>query len=317
MDVRDKACNLCGSRDAQEIFQAHGYPILECRKCGLAFTGVITTLEEREEFYRNQYYARAAGYAEDIRQATVAGNPDYEDCVKWASKFVRRVPGSILDVGCGSGGLLAAFHRAGWTCCGIEPSKDLSSYARTMIGCEIYEGTFENTPLPPEAFDVITLSHVLEHSAAPRDFLCACYRALKIGGVLLVEVPDFGSRSARKEGAKWSSLYPDTHLYHFTEHTLTRLLEESCFHPVRIRRYGGLGVLSTQPPEVSRTDSASTETGKKTLAGDLIKRGIFEARHYIYRAPAMKNAVRYIYWHLLRMNEYLSIYALKRTPNNR
>jgi SAM-dependent methyltransferase len=309
MNAAVTACDLCGSRDVRMLFEAQGYPVLECRACGLAFTGSVMEPREREELYRSSYYAGAADYADGCKRAALTGNPDYEDCVRVASKLVARAPGAVLDVGCGAGGLLAAFRRAGWKCCGIEPSADLSAYARLAAGCEIYEGTLEKAPLPPAAFDLVTASHVLEHSAAPRGFLGICFRSLNDGGVLLVEVPDFGSRSARKQGSGWRPLYPDTHLYHFTVRTLTRLLRESGFRPVRIRRYGGLGALSTQsngPPDGAKAEAALERSGL-----NLVKSKVFEARRYLYRFPAMKRAVRYIYWHLLGMNEYLSIYAVK------
>jgi SAM-dependent methyltransferase len=187
----------------------------------------------------------------------------------------------------------------------------LSAYARDNVGCEIFEGTLESTPLPPAAFDLITVCHVLEHSATPRDFLRTCFRSLREGGVLLIEVPDFGCRSSRKQGADWLPLYPDTHLFHFTIPTLQYLLKVTGFCPVRIRRYGGLGILSTKPSDDSRQRLSAAGKTAETSALNIAKGRIFNARRYLYRLPAIKRIVRYIYWHLLRMNEYISIYAVK------
>jgi SAM-dependent methyltransferase len=311
MNLTATTCDLCEGRDARLLFEASGYPIMECRACGLVFTGSVLAPGDREALYRNEYYVGAADYAETMKRAAVTGNPDYEDCVRMASKLVPRAPGTILDVGCGAGGLLAAFKLSGWKCYGIEPSADMSAYARGVVGCEIYEGTLEAAPLPAAAFDLITARHVLEHSATPRGFLRACLRSLSDDGVLLLEVPDFGSRSARKQQADWRPLYPDTHLYHFTSRTLTRLLRSCGFHPVRIRRYGGLGILSTPQTNGSPQGLNSAETGTELSILNTAKRRVFEARRHLYRFPAIKQVVRYAYWHLLQMNEYLRIYAVK------
>ena len=266
---------------------------------------------DRESLYRSEYYAKADSYAESIKRTAAAGNPEYDDRVRITSKFAHRAPGTILDVGCGSGGLLAAFKRAGWQCCGIEPSSDLSAYARDIVGCDIFEGTLESTPLPHAAFDVITACHVLEHTASPRDFLRTCFRSLRDDGVLLLEVPDFGCHSSRKQGADWLPLYPDTHLFHFTIPTLHHLLTVTGFRPVRIRRYGGLGILSTQPSDNFRKASGPTENVVEKSVLDIAKSRIFDSRRYLYRLPAIKRMVRYVFWHLMRMNEYISIYSVK------
>jgi 2-polyprenyl-3-methyl-5-hydroxy-6-metoxy-1,4-benzoquinol methylase len=308
---KETTCDLCGGRDSHQLFQCRGYPIMECRRCGLVFTGSVMDPVDRESLYRSEYYARAAGYAESIKRTAAGGNPEYDDRVRIASKFTSRAPGTILDVGCGSGGLLAAFKRAGWQCCGIEPSSDLSAYARDIVDCDIFEGTLDSTPLPRTAFDVITACHVLEHSASPRDFLRTCFQSLRDDGVLLLEVPDFGCRSSRKQGADWLPLYPDTHLFHFTIPTLQHLLKATGFRPIRIRRYGGMGILSTQPSDSSGKSSSPTENGIEQSVLNIARSRLFNTRRYLYRLPAMKRIVRYVYWHLMRMNEYISIYSTK------
>lgn len=311
MKQKETACDLCGSRDYRLLFQCRGYPIMECRECGLVFTGSVMAPDDRESLYKNEYYVHAAGYAESIKRSAAAGNPEYDERVRLASKFSPQIPGTVLDVGCGSGGLLAAFKRAGWNCCGIEPSSDLSAYARDIAACEIYEGTIESTPLPQAAFDVISACHVLEHSASPHDFLQTCFRSLRDEGVLLVEVPDFGCYLSRKQGADWLPLYPDTHLYHFTISTLQRLLKATGFRPVRIRRYGGLGILSTQESDNSVKDAGHAKNIVEQSLCNVAKKRIFDARRYLYRIPAVKPFARYVYWHLMRMNEYISIYSIK------
>jgi SAM-dependent methyltransferase len=302
MSAAAPACNLCGSTEARVLFEAEGYPILKCSRCGLAFTGVAGEQHAVEAFYRDVYYAEADEYAACLKSHAAAPREDYEDYVRVAGRLARRQTGRVLDVGCASGRLLAAFQRAGWQCTGIEPSAELAAVARQAVGCPVHQDALESVALPAEPFDVVTALHVLEHTRDPRRFLGCCHGLLRKDGVLILEVPDFGSRAAQRQRESWRPLYPNTHLYHFTLETLTGLLAAAGFRVVRFRRHGGLGLLDHR----SAPDAAGAPP-----APDRLKRRLFEARHALYRFPPLKRALRYAYWHVLRMNDLMSVFAVK------
>ncbi len=310
-----QACNLCGTLDQELLFEAFGYPITRCRKCGLVFTGTATS-ETADRYYRMEYFCSARDYAESLMQKTAATvDSDREECVRQVASLARRAVGNILDVGCAAGALLAAFKHAGWNCVGVEPSREMADYARRHVGLEVYEGTLETSKLPAEFFDVVTAVHVLEHSPDPGRFIKCCRRLLRKKGLLLVEVPDFGSRQARRRGSSWIPLYPDTHLYHFTSKTLARFLHKHDFGVLRVRRCGGLGIISAQLPTRSETAHpglSEASSGASSLAGNLM-RFLYENREKFYRVPALRHLLRYTYWHLFHMNEYLRVYAVRTT----
>ncbi len=286
-------CRGCGGAQAQLLFEAQGYPILECHSCGLAYTGQSFDQAAAREYYGRQYYSQAGDYADAMKRAAPADNEGDRERVRLAARLASCATGRVLDVGCAAGGLLAAFRRAGWQCWGVEPSAELAAGARELLGCQVYEGLLEEAPLGPESFDAVTAVHVLEHVPAPRRFLECCRRLLRPGGALLLEVPDFGCRAARRRRAAWRPLYPDTHLCHFTGATLSRFLGESGFRVALLRRYGGLGPLAP------------------SQRADEIKRRVFEARRLAYRLPGFKHFARYVYWQLLGMNDYLSAGAVR------
>ena len=300
-------CVLCGSQDATILFEAQGCPIFQCQGCGLAFAGIAVEPKTVADYYRKEYYAVAADYAESLKLAATEPSEDHRERVRTASKLARRKTGRILDVGCAAGGSLAAFKQAGWDCVGIEPSEELAAYARAILNSEVHEATLETAALPEASFDVITASHVLEHSPDPCSFLKWCHSLLKQGGVLLIEVPDFGSRMARRQRELWRPLYPDTHLFHFTRSTLSRLLERGGFHVARLRRYGGLGALAPTP----QRDGGESSQRRPSALASRFKQQAFEARHLIYRISPLKRFVRFAYWHVLGMNDYLSVWSLK------
>lgn len=104
----------------------------------------------------------------------------------------------VLEVGCGTGAILEELDRRGfaeryWAC---EPAADLfraATQKRLARVVEIACSTFEDDTFVNRSFDLIVLSHVLEHIAAPAELLA---RAIRRARLVLVEVPLEGNYSS-------------------------------------------------------------------------------------------------------------------------
>ena len=105
----------------------------------------------------------------------------------------------ILEVGAGSGAILREldrlkFGRQYWAC---EPSQKLyEQLMRTNIErlVEAHPTTLEDSPMVDNHFDLVVLSHVLEHVVAPGQLLARC---LALAPRVVLEVPLEGSVVAR------------------------------------------------------------------------------------------------------------------------
>jgi SAM-dependent methyltransferase len=147
---------------------------------------------------------------------------------------LQRVPawvagGRLLDAGCGNGSYVAAMRALGWDALGLEPALEAA-----LLGERVVVGRIERAPLAGASCDVITLWHVLEHTASPAAALAEARRLLRAGGALLLEVPDIGSFQARLFGRRWLHLDPPRHRYHFTRRTLRAYLQRAGFIEIRI-----------------------------------------------------------------------------------
>jgi 2-polyprenyl-3-methyl-5-hydroxy-6-metoxy-1,4-benzoquinol methylase len=121
-------------------------------------------------------------------------NPDYPPML------ARRLqeagfPGSggrLLDVGCGSGDLLAGVASLlGATATGLDVSEPALERARRGFPAHTWvRAAAEPEALPREAFDAATLIHVLEHSPMPVALLATLRSWLRPDGILVVEVPN-------------------------------------------------------------------------------------------------------------------------------
>jgi 2-polyprenyl-3-methyl-5-hydroxy-6-metoxy-1,4-benzoquinol methylase len=124
--------------------------------------------------------------------------------------------GSILDLGCSSGGFLGAIKNPSWTLHGIEMSEDVAQKARADTGAKVFVGDILDAPYHAESFDAITCFHVFEHLYQPREVLARVSFWLKPGGVFYAMMPNIDSAGARIFKSYWYALELPRHLYHFS-----------------------------------------------------------------------------------------------------
>jgi SAM-dependent methyltransferase len=142
-------------------------------------------------------------------------------------------PGSIVDLGCWVGFLLAEARERGWQTLGVEPSGFASAYARDRLGLEVLTGDLMTAPVPEGEWDAVVLGDVIEHLPRPGDALAHIARLLRPGGVIYMALPDAGSRVARLMGARWWSVLP-THVQYFTRDSMATLLRRHGYEPLAV-----------------------------------------------------------------------------------
>lgn len=136
--------------------------------------------------------------------------------------------GTLVDLGCWVGVLLAEAERRGWRTVGVEPSDFASEYARKRYSLNVLTADLLTAPLPTAAFDAVTMGDVIEHLTSPGAALDRIRELLVPGGILWLALPDAGSLVARAFGRRWWSVIP-THLQYFTRHSMAVLLRRHGF----------------------------------------------------------------------------------------
>ena len=135
----------------------------------------------------------------------------------------RRCPSvqDFLEIGCGAGRLMRLVSRQlGARAVGIEPGARYREFLRRE-GLAVYGSLEELREREPERrFDLVCLSHVLEHLPDPVAYLDALRQGpLRPTGALYVEVPNVLAHTSFEPG----------HLYSFTAETLRRVVERAGF----------------------------------------------------------------------------------------
>ena len=126
--------------------------------------------------------------------------------------------GPVLEVGCATGGLLAALEAAGFAAVGLDVSPWAVERTRERLGdgrawiCDI-----ERDPMPAEVkergpFGALVLASVLEHFADPFRAIERLTAAAAPGAVLVLTSTNADSLSHWLFGPEWEGYFDWTHL---------------------------------------------------------------------------------------------------------
>jgi SAM-dependent methyltransferase len=131
---------------------------------------------------------------------------------------------AVVDIGCGNGDFLAALSGKGRRLTGVEPDPSACETAASK-GLTVLEGTAEQLPeaVAGERFDLVTLTHVLEHCRDPLRALRNVRGLLGPQGIFYCEVPNCGSVYFQTLAEIAEMLDVPRHLHFFTKASLSGL----------------------------------------------------------------------------------------------
>lgn len=217
-----RPCPSCGAVGARRLRRFDQVGLVRCPVCGLSYAADTPSDEELAAYYANY------PVTETVPPATVVR---LEELVHSFAPY--RQLGTLLDVGAGSGHLLIAAARAGWSAHAVE----LGSQQRerlTALGFPVHDAS----ALDDRSFDVVVLQEVIEHLRDPAAALRQAARVLRPGGLLYVTCPNFSSLSGRLLGPRWRVVEYPEHLNYFTPSALRRLIAQCGFDEVGMATTG-------------------------------------------------------------------------------
>jgi SAM-dependent methyltransferase len=135
---------------------------------------------------------------------------------------------SLLDAGCGTGGLLYRFKQAypEWRFTGLDFSSVACDRARKRTGGEIVEGSISTLPFPAAHFDVAVSCDVVCQISDAEKAVAEFFRCLKSGGIVVLNMPAY----------QWMYSYHDretANLRRYTRTEVNALLTAAGFKIVR------------------------------------------------------------------------------------
>lgn len=226
------SCPLCESPDFELLELPDNIQTLaqwwECQQCGSAFQNPYKSEEDQIEFYRTEY--RDDDY------------PTLHDRVVQLMRAERQIQilklnglsgaDYALDVGCASGVLLDEFRRE-WGCDVIGVELNLTDKKEAEKRNVPIVSALDDLP-EDQRYDLIALSHVLEHTDYPVAFLRRLREEFAtVGAALMIEVP----------GPPAHSSWADFHTVVFTPNTLEETLEMAGWSALKGRIMHDMAIL--------------------------------------------------------------------------
>ena len=231
-DGRELACHL----EVPDLFQQKPgrFRLDACAACGHIFQNPRLSLEGLGFYYRDFYDGLGEGPLEALFGAS--GQPYL---ARARLLDLRAAPKAWLDVGGGHGHFCCAAREV-WPETRFD-ALDLSESVDEAVALGWVDHGYRGL-LPDLAgeigptYDVVSMSHYLEHTREPAEELAAARTVLRPGGHLLIEVPDPDCRMGGLLGRYWLPWFQPQHQHFLSVRNLERLLNAEGFRLVVTHR---------------------------------------------------------------------------------
>lgn len=153
------------------------------------------------------------------------------------NQILNNKTANICELGCGGGKLLETLTLSGYNTYGVEVDLNAKVFLK---GLNVYQGTAENIPEEVKSckFDMVIMSHVLEHCLDPLYALDNVYDLLSPGGYFICEVPNNDSLGFDYAGVTWEMLDIPRHLNFFNSENLSLMCKKKGFKILNITFLG-------------------------------------------------------------------------------
>lgn len=228
--LQERPCPLCGCADEPRLlFTKYYLDIVSCPDCGFEFCGPALSPGTNAHILETDVFM--VDHIKFLSSPTYThfGTLRYHYQLQLIEEFISAKGHELLDLGCSIGSFLDAARSRGWSTAGIE-SNAASAGRATAKGHRVFEAEFSGVNADDFGrYDAIVNFDVLEHIHEPKDFLRAIHRALKPGGVLLVQVPNVRSLVVELEGRNNQIYNGLIHVNYFSPESLRTMAEDCGF----------------------------------------------------------------------------------------
>jgi len=219
-----ESCPNCNKNEKKFFFAKRRFgkkiSIHQCENCGLLFQSPRLNQKGLEIFY-TKFFRTNQSLIHQIKMFE-RGERRGKKIFDTLSKYTNLDYKDVLEVGCGYGGILNYFKSQGSIVKGFDLDDNALKYGQSM-GLDIQAGEIDQFLNTKKKFDVIILSHVLEHVSRPKEFIDKLVRLHKPNGFLFVLVPGIENQKVISSNY---AIQPG-HLLYFSEDTLDQVLSKN------------------------------------------------------------------------------------------
>lgn len=258
-------CPICDSIDiTYKVAEITGvwpkcHNVSFCNHCGLYYLSDNPTEAEIRNLYAIRYYSSPSSRLKDTAKTLFR----YFRCRSQRDHIMRILKTQeirVIEVGCADGMLLHQFRQTGCSVYGTEYSHKMHKIAKNRYQIAVDDTDFFD--LHGE-YDLLVMSHVLEHFTDPYGVLQHARNLLANQGTIFVEVP---YSPLPTECTEWelTNYLNTTHIYNFRLDNLQRLFKD-CGYTVK----STIRIFYNLPTFVGK--SSRREIGNHLMRGSLPK----------------------------------------------
>jgi SAM-dependent methyltransferase len=225
--VKIKNCILCFSDllkfSHKIIFSYKNYYYDICLNCNFVFQNPWPSIKIEKIYNSYQYwnYGGEASYKSYQLSRSEEATKRYKKITKYFN-----TNGSVLEIGCANGIFLTDFKKNGWTCMGIDPSKEMIEFGIQNYGLNLKCKKIEDLNNTTNLFDLIYMWGVDGNFYDFKKAYKKIRASLKKGGIYSFSYQDFKHPINRifKSHKKHHHI-----LYHFSKKSIYYLMNNLGF----------------------------------------------------------------------------------------
>lgn len=243
--LKDVPCP-CGASEDEVLAERDRFTIpmttVICRNCGIVRINPILDEASCNRFYDEEFRdiatlkGAASGGGKGKRVRLIHQNEQNSAVAIY--NFIANTPGvtgftngnpkaCIADIGAGSGGMVWYFAKKGHPAVGCDYDSEFVAYGKSQ-GLDLEVGSSEAL-VSKAPFDVVILSHVFEHVAAPFSMLDSLIRIMRPGSILYIELPSILDISMKRYHSDFLRYLRFVHTFCYSLTTLTNVVESYGF----------------------------------------------------------------------------------------
>lgn len=236
INLNKKICPVCGAEvnennivDIVENIWKADKNVYECNNCKLYFIE-YPTQEETEFLYKSDFY-------------TKNDNPIYKfinykmkyaralNRFNYIKKFIKKNDNlKVLEIGASDGLLLSIFKKWNINVDGYELNENCRKTASKKYGIEMREDFLKDKDINKNKYDIVIMSHILEHFTNPKYILNSIHNFIRggVNDILFIEIPYTPNyKIVEKDDMK--IFFETEHTLHFNEKNISLLMKECGF----------------------------------------------------------------------------------------
>lgn len=229
----------CGSSSFETLAEKDRYGLnvntVICKSCGLMMINPRMNQESYNLFYDNEYRKLYNG---DDKPTNKFFIDQFErgrkivDFIKHSMKSDYFKINNVLEIGCGAGGILQKFANEGFNVTGIDLGSEYVDFGMkkglNLLCCSSKELLINEK----KKYDLIILSHVLEHFLDLKYELSIMKQLLTPNGVIYIEVPGVKNLQNSYE-CDFLKYLQNAHTYNFSLNTLIQIMKLNDFQFIK------------------------------------------------------------------------------------